>query len=91
MYIDYIINSTFGFFLGLLIAYKTTFSSQIFFVSFVLFIINILIHYIVRKRFLKIKYETSILISILFLFLSFGILYGQFNISQDLLKNEYYY
>jgi competence protein ComEC len=90
MYIDYIINSTFGFFLGLLIAYKTTFSSQIFFVSFVLFIINILIHYIVRKRFLKIKYETSILISILFLFLSFGILYGQFNISQDLLKNEYY-
>lgn len=88
MKISFIVSATIGLFIGICLAYSIDFSTQVFLVSLVLGIINFLIYKFNKRSFGVYKSETPIFLSILFLFISFGILLGQNSLSKDISQEK---
>lgn len=82
MYLEQIIFATLGLFIGINLAYILNFSSQFFFLSLFLALINFLIYKFSKKNFGVYKNKIPLLLSFLFLFLSLGILLGQASLSK---------
>lgn len=90
MKLSWISSAILGIFLGIFFAYKTNFSSQIFFVSFVLFLINIIFYFIYKNKIKMKRSETIILFIIIYFFIFSGILLGQNSISKDISQKKYF-
>lgn len=88
MWLKYFIALTLGIFLGINFAYSFNFSSELFLVSLVICFINFLIFKLFKKNSGKEKNKTPIFLSILFLSLAFGILFGQISISKPASQKE---
>lgn len=88
MYLKYIIFATLGLFLGINLAYSLNFSTEIFFVSLVIGFINFLIHKFSKRSFGVYKNKTPILLTFLFVFVSFGILLGQISLAKEISRKE---
>ena len=88
MYYKYIVSSTIGLFFGIAISFLLNFSTEIFFVSLFLFVVNFLIYKFSKKSFGVYKSLLSKIFSIFFISLSLSILFGQFVISHTLEKNS---
>lgn len=88
MSLKYLLASTLGLFLGILFAYEVNFSTQVFVVSFVISLTNFLILKFQKPTTYKIKNETSIFLTLFFLFISLGILLGQYNLAQKISRSE---
>lgn len=88
MYLKYFIGVAIGLFFGIFITYKSDFSSQFFIVSSFICIINFFIYKFSKRNFGVYRNETSIFLSILFLFLSLSILLSQFSLSKDISHKE---
>lgn len=82
MNIKYLLASTIGLFLGIILAFKIDFSSQVFIVSLVITILNFSIYKFLKPKNNKSKNETPIFLIFLFLFISLGIIFGQLNLSK---------
>lgn len=90
MYQKYFIGSTIGIFLGICFAYSINFSTQVFVVSFVICVMNFLVYKFSKKSFGVYKSETSIFLCLLFLFISIGIILGQYSIAKGISqKNDF--
>ena len=88
MYQKYFIGSTIGIFLGICFAYLLNFSTQVFVVSFVICIVNLLIYKFSKRSFGVYKSETPIFLFMLFIFISIGILLGQYSLAKDISRRE---
>lgn len=88
MYLKYFIAAALGIFLGINLAYPSAFSTELFFVSLVICFINFLIAKFYKKNSGKEKSETPIFIGVLFFVTAFGIILGQFSLSESLAQKE---
>jgi competence protein ComEC len=79
---------TVGLFSGLVISFKLDFSTELFFVSLILILVNILVYKFSKRSFGVYKSIVPILISTLFTGVALGILLGQFNLSSSLEKEN---
>jgi hypothetical protein len=90
MYHRYLISITLGLFFGIIFAFKLNFSSQIFFVSFVICILNIFIYKFSRRSFGVFKSKAPLILSFFFFFISVGIVLGQISISKDIERQTFF-
>lgn len=88
MYYRYIIAITLGVFCGTLIAFTCNFSSEIFLVSFFLFLVNLIVFKFKNNSYTQNEKGFSLALSILFVAVSFGITIGQISLYKDLGKSE---
>ena len=88
MYYRHIVALTLGLFSGLLVAFKLDFSTEIFFVSLVLILVNILVYKFSKRSFGVYKSVVPILISVLFAGVALGIILGQLNLSSTLERGD---
>ena len=88
MYYRYIIAITLGVFGGTLIAFTINFSSEIFLVSLFLFLMNLIIFKFKNNSYSQNERGFSLVLSILFIAVSFGITLGQVSLYKDLGKDE---
>lgn len=90
MKLPLIIAGNFGLFLGICFALDSNISTELFIVSFVLSLINFLIYKFYKRKIGAIKSETPIFLFIMFIFICFGIVLGQFNVSKNISqKNDF--
>lgn len=88
MYYRYIIAITLGVFCGTLIAFTCDFSSEIFLISLFLFLINLIIFKFKNNSYSENSRGFSLVLSILFIAVSFGIAIGQVSLYKDFVKSQ---
>lgn len=88
MYYRYIIAITLGVFCGTLIAFTVNFSSEIFLVSLFLFLVNLFVFKFKNNSYSQNERGFSLVLSILFIAVSFGITIGQISLYKDIAKAE---